>query len=62
MAHIRRGKRPAEIGYGKHAMNGNKFRFTYVNWFRRIAKEMKDNATVIDDVSSGRLDRVLGIK
>lgn len=59
-AFMRRGERKGEVGYGKHAMNGNKFRFTYVNWFVRIAKEMKDNPTVIDNVASGRLDRVMG--
>jgi hypothetical protein len=29
------------------------------NWFKRIAKEMRDNETVIENVSSGSLDRYL---
>lgn len=33
-----------------------------VNWFKRIVKEMKDNAYVIERVASGVLDKKLGIK
>lgn len=57
---MRRAIRSEHHGYGKHAMNGKKFRFVKVNWFVRIAKEMKDNAQVIEAVNSGRLDRVMG--
>lgn len=58
----RRGKRPADMGHGKTANGGHKFRLTHVNWYKRIAKEMKDCAIVIENVTSGRLDRVMGFK
>lgn len=56
----RRAKRTLEVGHGKTAMGGHKFRHTHVNWFKRIAIEMKDNAYVIENVSSGRLDKQMG--
>jgi hypothetical protein len=39
-------RRPG-IGYGKHALNGNKFRHVHVNWYERIAKEMSMSALVV---------------
>lgn len=58
----RMGTRPHGVGYGKHALNGNKFRGTHVNWFKRIVKEMGQNRAVIERVVSGKLDLVLDLK
>lgn len=56
----RRAQRLPGMGRGKHAMNGNKFEHRGVNWYRRIAIEMKDNTVVINNVASGKLDKELG--
>ena len=56
---IRRGARRPGMGMGKHANNGNKFRFMHVSWIKRIIREMADNDFVISRVTSGRLDKYL---
>ncbi len=43
-----RSHRPAGMGMGKHAENGNKFQHLHVNWHERVMKEMRQCKPVIN--------------